>query len=467
MPDDIDISLEDEQSQQHPMYSVEAVIAANELSGRMVKQRKFRAAKIALCRALTAAPNNHELLGNLSSVMWSLRAYEDAEALAKMALAMNTSKDKKGLTSALTSLGNACTSLRNYDLALKAYDAVIEQSETNFDARWNRTLLKLLLGDYEEGWKYYHLRIDRDKPEKLKDAALYKSPLWSGESLEGKSIHVLHDQGYGDTILYSRYLLGLTRKAKKVYMSTSPVLVPLLHEYSEAGVEFVHHNTPNPDVDYHTYVGTLPMLFGTTRDTVPVDPGFILKGAIKAREGRLNVYIEPPKVNPNLKIGLCWSGRPDFSRNDERMVPFRLLLSLAENPHFWIYSLQCGPQASEIEEHGVESFINNLEPQLEQKGWMATATAMLQLDVVVTCCTSIAHLAGALGVPCFVMLNTEPYWIWGHEGQSTPWYPDSQLFRQNPQRRGDWTGVVEEVRNELMRLLVEKSGQEVPEVRLG
>ncbi len=91
-----------------------------------------------------------------------------------------------------------------------------------------------------------------------------------------------------------------------------------------------------------------------------------------------------------------------------------------------------------------------------QKGWLGTATAILQMDVVVTCCTSIAHLAGVLGVPTWVCLHTEPYWIWGTEKDSTLWYPNIRLFRQRKDRRADWTCVLEEVRSELSKLVLQK-----------
>lgn len=441
-----------------------AVSAANVLAGALVKQRKFSGAKIALCRALTAIPNSPELWSNLSAVMWNLRAYEDALACARNSLqcseVLHPSKHVTGLMAA----ANALTSLGEYDKALVAYNEAIAsegiKEQELLDARWNRTLLLLLLGNYKEGFEFYGIRIDRDKAEFEKDKDLFKSPLWSGESLTGKSILILHDQGYGDTIMYSRFLSQMTDMARKVYLSIVPDLIPLLWRYTDLGVEFIHNGTQPPQTDYHTYIGSIPSMVGVTspQDLPAPDPqGLIKEQILEGQKSSSAVFVDEPRITPSLKVGICWSGRKDFIRNDERQIPLRFLASLAENPQMWLYSLQVGPQAQEIQDLGLEHFIMDLSPQISSKGWIGTATAILQLDVVVTCCTSIAHLAGVLGVPCFVMLHTEPYWVWGYKGVGSEWYPNTRLFRQVRNQRGNWLPVLQEVSQALSEILLEKA----------
>lgn len=448
-----------------------AVHAVNALAGKLVNEKKFRAAKIALCRALTAAPTDHSLYSNLSSVLWSLRSYEDSRLCAQTSLDLNPNPDDIVQTAAArVALGNACVSLGDYKQAMYEFTRVItehpdKESEHCLDARWNRSLLHLLLGDYVRGFEDYFIRIDRFKKEHEKDSR-YSSPLWRGESLEGKNILLLHDQGYGDTIMYSRFLPFVASQARKVYMSVSPNLVPLFYDLAEVcGIQFLHYGAPLPDVHYHAYLGCIPKQYlDLSSPTLfpPAIPSMIRERVEKDRyDSGVCITVPEPKTNPALKIGICWSGRPDFGRNDERMVPFRLMMSLAENPYFWLYSFQMGSQSQEISEKGADPFIMNLDPYMREKGWVGTATAMLQMDVIVTCCTSIAHLAGTLGIPCWVMLGTEPYWVWGHEGESTPWYPSARLFRQRRDRRGDWTCVLEEVRSELQKLLITKAQGDV------
>lgn len=441
----------------------EVLVEANKMAGQLVEQKKFRGAKVALCRALTIDPTNFVLWANLSAVLWNLRSYEDAFTAAKTSLQFNNHEDPKSRVQSYLGMGNACMSLGQYDLALKAFDEASALDPLQLDAKWNKTLLLLLLGDYTSGLKDFDLRIDWHRRQKDKTVQTkiseerYKSPIWNGEDLTDKSILVLHDQGYGDTILYSRFLAEIPCRA--IHVSTVPQLAALMWEYhgQVPGLRFVFPGTPLPRTDYHVYMGSLPRILNTTRETIPQDPGFIWTRTFRELSKDFHIEIGEPKVQPAIKVGICWSGREDFSRNDERRIPLRLMLSLAENPHIWLYSLQMPNQVSkEIGDLGAETFIQDLSGEIAEKGWVGTATAILQMDVVVTCCTSVAHLAAALGKPTWVLLHTEPYWIWGHEGGSTPWYPSARLFRQRHDRRGDWTCVLEEVRSELSKLVQQK-----------
>lgn len=457
-----------------------AVHAANKMAGELVKAKKFRAAKVALCRALTAAPHHHELWSNLSSVLWSLRSYEDALMCARNSLQFNSSEDPRSRYGALMCVGNSSVSLGDYETALKAFNDILENM-TNpnlwrkegegeehiqriLDARWNRSLLLLLMGRYREGFEGYHIRIDRDKADYEKDRR-YTSPLWRGEELHGKSVLLLHDQGYGDTLMYSRFIPWLADISHKVYISVAPALIPLLYSYEEriVNLKFLPYGVPLPEVQYHTYLGSLPVEFlkmNPQAQFPPVDDGYAnIRRRVQADLGDPGVAVQvpEPKGSPCLKIGICWSGRVDFARNDEREIPLRLFLALAESPAFWLYSFQMGPKSAEIDELGAEPFIYNLDKEMQGKGWIGTATAMMQMDLILTCDTSIAHLAGALGVPCWVLLHVEPYWPWGAKDSSTPWYPSVRLFRQDPYRRGDWTCVIEKVRAELYGLFKQKA----------
>lgn len=427
-----------------------AIMRANEQAGNMVNAGKFSAAKIALCRAITVAPENFELWSNLSSIMWRLRAYEDARACAARSIQFNNHPDPLSRVSGFLALGNACMSLAEYETAQRSFNMVLEIDPENSDAKWNQSLLSLLLGDYELGWKNYHLRINRDH-----DDSKLQSKRWAGEKLYGRTIRVLHDQGYGDTIMYSRFLPMLfDLGADEVHFSTAPDLVPLLWDLTELGVQFVHNGAPLPQTDYHVHLGSIPSILGTTRDKIPPPSVKLLSRALKDLEVNDNkTKIEIPQVHPHLKVGICWSGRPDFVRNEDRAVPFKMMASLAESPHIWPYSFQVGAQSQEIKDLGMEGFIQDLSPQLKL-GWSLTATALIQMDVVVTCCTSIAHLAASLGVPTWVMLCKEPYWPWGYEGEATPWYTSARLFRQK--QWGNWAEVIDQVRVELFNHLTKQ-----------
>jgi tetratricopeptide (TPR) repeat protein len=449
----------------------QAVHAANRMAGDLFKAKKYRSAKVALCRALTAAPDHAELWTNLSCVLWSLRSYEDSAMCARSALSFCLPEDEKTKARAHACLANALTSMGDYQEALLNFNEAIKNLaafsvDDAEEMQWNRTLLLLLLGDLERGFQDYDIRIDRHKKEHEKDRR-YSSPMWQGESLEGRRILVLHDQGYGDTLFYSRYLATvrlLVGSEGKVYVAIAPALVPLLMGYQEHGIEFLHYGAPLPRVDFHTYLGSIPKrlldsgVLSSQSLTILPDPCDFVRERVQEdlQDPGCRITIQEPKGSPTLKIGIAWTGRLDFERNDERKIPLHLFLSLAESPLFWLYSLQAGPASQEIIDLGAEPFIANLDKEMSEKGWIGTATAVLQMDLVITCCTSIAHLCGVLGVPCWVLLCTEPYWIWGAEGETTPWYPSVRIFRQQRDRRGDWTCVMEEVRSELFQLIREK-----------
>jgi hypothetical protein len=152
-----------------------------------------------------------------------------------------------------------------------------------------------------------------------------------------------------------------------------------------------------------------------------------------------------------FKVGICWSGNPYQDRNDERSIPLELMLTLAEHPHVWLYSLQAGPAQADIARLGAKDIVCDLGTQMKERGLTVAATALLQMDLVITCCTSIAHLCGALGVRTWVVLCKNPYWVWMRDRPDSPWYPSLRLFRQD--KTDDWRGVMQQVRDELIDLV--------------
>jgi hypothetical protein len=219
----------------------------------------------------------------------------------------------------------------------------------------------------------------------------------------------------------------------------SHLVTPLLWEYHEI-VEFVPMATPLPNVDYHAFIGSIPRFYFRENDTVPLDPGYVKKRI----EPCTHFRIPEPGAHPAYKIGIAWTGNPNQERNDERSIPLRQLLRVAEDPRVWLYGLQVGSPTREIYELAADSIICNLDSELQEHGFVGTGVAIQQCDLVITCCTSTAHIAGALGKPTWVLLCKDPYWIWNYgESTTTPWYPSIRLFRQK--NVGDWKAVLNEV----------------------
>jgi hypothetical protein len=275
--------------------------------------------------------------------------------------------------------------------------------------------------------------------------------MWQGEDLTGKTIFVEAEQGIGDTILFARFLPWLAQRAGRVSFCAQQLIISLLWDYRHS-VEFYPPQVPLPTADFYTYLASIPRWYGLRSEAIPPDPGLI-----RARVdccGPLRSFQEPC-TTPALKVGVAWTGNPEMERNDERSIPFKLLLSVAENPIVSLYSLQVGAGSEEIAKNGAGGIICDLSAELTERGLAATGRAILDCDLVITCCTSVAHLAGALGAPCWVLLCKDPYWPWLYSDRTdSPWHPSVSLFRQ--QEAGNWQPVIAEVKSTLNKLIQEK-----------
>ena len=183
----------------------------------------------------------------------------------------------------------------------------------------------------------------------------------------------------------------------------------------------------------------LPWHSRCTLETLPKDPGLIRKRAdVQMKIGPAEI---PKPLGPDpYKVGIVWTGNPGQERNAERSIPLELLLPLAEHPNVWLYGLQAFHGRDEIERLGASDLICDLGGQLEKRGLTVAATALLQMDLVITCCTSIAHLCGALGVEAWVLICKNPYWVWMRERTDSPWYPSVKLYRQT--EVDNWKDVI-------------------------
>jgi len=198
------------------------------------------------------------------------------------------------------------------------------------------------------------------------------------------------------------------------------------------------------------FLGSLPYLLGIRVDTLPPDP-LRIRSRVQQQHRLAPFNLPEPAMKDAFRVGICWSGNPHQDRNHDRSIPLELLLPLAENPNVMIYSLQVGPGASALAATGAQGLICDLQEDLTFHGLVGAGNALLGLDLVITVCTSVAHLAGAVGVPVWTMLSHDPYWVWTREGTKTPWYPTMKLFRQP--EAGDWASVTDEVGTELTALV--------------
>ena len=319
--------------------------------------------------------------------------------------------------------------LMRHEEALESYERAIEVNPGHSGAQLNLALCRLILGDFSRGWPAYEWR--RLSPDAR--AAVYAAPAWLGEeTLAGKTILLHAEQGLGDTLQFCRYAKQVSALGAHVVLEVQKPLKDLL-----ANLEGVDHliarGEPIPRVDYQTPLLSLPLAFKTTLDTIPAVPkGFGSAPALIERwRGRLG-----PKSLP--RIGLVWK-----AGTEARSVPLAGMLGLVSGNHQF-FALQTEVSAADREILDSRKDFLHLTAGLRN---FADAPLVELMDLVITADTSMAHLAGALGKPVWVLLPFNPDSRWMLGRPDSPWYPTVRLFRQPAP--GDWGSVLGRVSDAL------------------
>lgn len=307
--------------------------------------------------------------------------------------------------------------------------------------KFNLALMLLLQGQFEEGWQLHEARWDVDK---FKGRQInFLAPRWDGSDLSGKTILLYGEQGYGDTIQFSRYISMIRDRGAKVILGVLPPLVRLFRNFPGVDQVFAEHN-PSMKYDFHYPLMSLPLMFKTTLETIPAAVRYISADPLLASQWRKRIPDDPGKP----KIGLSWAGRPTHPGDRLRSLPLASLATLADVPNTWFCSLQKGDAADQANllPNGFE--VTNFSQQIND---FADAAAIIEhLDLVITVDTATAHLAGAMGKRVWVLLPFVPDWRWMLGRTDSPWYPTMRLFRQTAP--GDWAPVIEALRQSLIDL---------------
>jgi hypothetical protein len=304
----------------------------------------------------------------------------------------------------------------------------------------------------EAGWMEYDWRW------RLPDFALpsrilgeLSQPLWAGEDISGKTILIVTEQGLGDIIQFARYLPLVVRKAGRVIVAVAPPVRRLLE--SIEGITIVSiSETPLSDFDVYCPLLSLPRVFATRLNSIPTGAPYLAPPAAALARWR-----ERLPRSDRLRAGLVWAGNPRHVNDRRRSLAFHALTPLWGVRGLCWASLQIGPRATDLLA-APPNLIEDLAPELHD--FAETAAAVCQLDVVVTVDTAVAHLAGVLGIPTFVLLPFASDWRWMRRGMSSPWYPSLRLFRQDAGR--SWAPVIEAVATALTTMeaaAVNREGQ--------
>lgn len=417
----------------------------NNLAVGLKRSGKFHSALIAMQRAVAICPDSGFLWNGLGSVLWNLTRYDEAERALLQSAKLLGEND----SSPLMNIGMMYSSIGAVDEALSYLKRACEANPEDPHCQWSYSLALLDHGHWEQGFIEYESRIQFRGP---KYYPRMPYPMWKGEDLNYKTLFIQAEQGVGDRILFSRYFTWLAETwphatIKCLISSADQISMEgLLWGFADLyGIEFLHHGIPWPKADYGIFLMSLAQIHGTTPNNVPPDPGIILERC-KAESKVVNV---PEPHLPALKIGISWTGNPIMARNHERSIPPEILFELEADPEVQLYSLQFGDDG--LHRLDASQLICDCATDIGNRGLLGTATVMLNMDLIITCCTANAHLAGALGVPTWVLLCYDPYWTWLRGRDDSVWYPSVRLFRQA--FPGDWRGVIDRVKVELRSLI--------------
>jgi tetratricopeptide (TPR) repeat protein len=387
-------------------------------------------------RALIAAPNSVSTLLNCGTSLYQLNRLTEALANFDRALVLEPKN-----VNALYNRANVLCELRRFDEAFAAFAATLAQDPAHAGAHWNEGLARLLLGDFETGWKKYEWRWQTESQRHQRRD--FTQPLWLGNgSLAGKTIIVHAEQGYGDTLQFVRYLPRLAALGAQVVLEVQPNLTSLL-----AGVkgssQVIPKGAPLPPFDVHCPMMSLPLALKTSLDSIPANAPYL--AAPSERLGKWRERLSPKR---GLRVALAWAGSATHKRDLARSIPLAKLAALFKNHHEieWL-SVQRDLRDGDAEILGSHSHVRHLGLQLNDFG---DAAAVLSLaDLVITVDTAIAHLAGALGRPVWVLLPFSPDFRWLLNREDSPWYPSARLFRQPAV--GDWDSVIARVQESISK----------------
>jgi tetratricopeptide (TPR) repeat protein len=398
--------------------------------------------------------------------------------------------ESQGHKTAASNRGNALLRLGRCEESLAAHQAAAAGNPHHPGVLYNLALTQLRLGDYAQGWANYEIRWSFR--EVHPHPRRFRQPRWQGEPLpENSTLLIYAEQGLGDTLQFLRYLPQVAERLTppiesrgaphldfemwdaqqapphtrlRIILEVQPPLTRFLATQftgSEARVQVISHGDPLPSFTHHCPLMSLPAIFQTTLETVPSQTPYLHAGQelAKGRAAELadlgapslpQPYRDkggPPQMLPNSrsKIGLCWAGNPNYRADHERSTHLQTFLPLLEIPNIQWISLQKGEAANQI--HQLPPEVHLFDGSSQDRDLADTAALVADLDLVITTDTAIAHLAGALGKPLWLLLPWQSDWRWMQQIPTTPWYPTASLFRQSSPN--NWPELLHRVAAEL------------------
>lgn len=410
----------------------ESANAQNNLGMVLYAQGHIAEAENAFRAVLRLRPDHAAATLNLGSCRQILNHVEEAEILFRRALALGVepARAKSNLALALME------QVRHEEAELCCREALVERPDYP-EAQANLALALLTMGRLKEGWQLYESRWKVEAmggPEPL-----LAQPRWTGQKLNGETVVLYAEQGFGDTLQFCRYAPMVAAAGGRVVLVVPKALHRVMASLDGVAEVLSEEDDALPPFSYHCPLLSLPFAFGTTVETIPA-PGAYLHADPLAWAGFLDGL-------PGLKVGLVWAGKSRAAQPHAVAIDKRRSMRLADMapllavPGCSFVSLQLGEPSSQIKALPDGAVLHDVSGRMAD--WADTADLIMGLDLVIAVDTAVAHLAGALGKPVWMLNRFDSCWRWFLNRDDTPWYSSMRQFRQSS--RGDWTGVIERV----------------------
>ena len=388
-------------------------------------------------RAHALDPGNADICNKAGTILQSLGRNDEALSWFDRSLEIRPNH-----VETLNGKALSLIELRRLDEAFAVYDRSKAIDPGHAATNWNLALLQMMTGNFEAGWAGREVRWKTLLPG---DAPKLSRPIWLGdEAIAGKTILLHSDEGLGDAIQFARYIPMVAARGARVILAIDDALYPLLSGMAGVSRCILKSTTALPAYDFHCPLSSLPLAFRTRLDLIPAGKAYLPPppaDRVQTWEARLGRH-------DRLRVGLVWSGNPKHDNDRNRSIPLRMLARILDVDATFV-SLQKDPRpddrATLLERPGIIDLTSHLTDFAE------TAALVSCLDLVITADTSVAHLAGALGRPTWILLPYTPDYRWLLDRDDSPWYPTVRLFRQAATR--EYGGVLDSVRTELLALI--------------
>jgi tetratricopeptide (TPR) repeat protein len=380
-------------------------------------------------RVLQINPNDPAAHNNLGNLLRNMNDVDSAVYHLKHSIELNPT-----YADAYSNLGAVYKESKDYESAIPYYKKALELNPEHTNANFDMSLIELTAANYDSGWQRYEHRLKMG--ELISKTYKYKTPMWQGEELRGKTIILQNEQGFGDNIMFVRYVPKFLELGAKVILRTRPELVGLFESIEGVSQVCSEEDGEIPEHDFYLPLLSCALRFDTGITNIPNNFPYLFP--VKER---IEIGLDSSKTN----IGIVWSSsrtNKDFKNKYIGIENYTELLNIKGTKWF---SLQAGDDALQIKEAGLEGKIVDLSNLLTD--FAATATIIDSLDIVITTDTSVAHLCGAMNKKAWVLTPKPADWRWMQEGDSTPWYPSLKIFRQ--EERGDWSAPILQIKESL------------------